>query len=217
MEVCQLFISGLNAILYKEKIPNIARLKVRWAAANTVMWRCGAFTDVPRSSLGAVLKENPNPPINLIDAPSVKNGKSANIILKEAPDAIVKQRDSSPAGVKSPARSVVEETPADTKRTTISDSSYAQGCAAIEQELFASKLECKLCGAADDVIIPTHACLSSGRPTRTMRASSGWPPAPRNDWASIGSSLFLPSFQKRDWRPSAHRSTASPLAEGAAL
>lgn len=42
-EGCQFFTSGSNGIVCKEKIPKIAILKVRWAAVNTVIWRCDAF------------------------------------------------------------------------------------------------------------------------------------------------------------------------------
>lgn len=117
---------------------------------NTVIWRCDAFTEVPNSSLGVVLRENPNLPVKLVEAPPVKNDESTNIALKDAPGATVNERDASPAGIKSCASSVLAETPADTKRATISASSHEQERAAIEQELCASKLERKLCGAADD-------------------------------------------------------------------
>lgn len=110
------------------------------------------------------LKENPNRPIKLCAAPSVKNDESKNIILKEAPSVTVNERNAGPAWTTSFACSMLGQTPADTKQTTISDSSSAQECAAIELEFFAQKLEPKLCGAANDARMGyRHACISAFR------------------------------------------------------
>lgn len=121
----------------------------------------------PKSSLRVVLKENPNPPMKLVEAPPAKHDESANIVLKEAPDGVVKERDLSPDGINSFASSMLEEAPADTKRAAISDSSYAQECAAIKDELRASKLKCKLCGAACKARMTdfhAYACFFFGAP-----------------------------------------------------
>lgn len=48
------FTSGSNAFLCKKII--------------TIIWRCGELTNVKGSPLGVVLKENPKPPIRIVEA-----------------------------------------------------------------------------------------------------------------------------------------------------
>lgn len=51
MEGFEFFISGTNAIIYKQAVPKAAILKVRWAAMNTVMWRRGETPKIKGASL----------------------------------------------------------------------------------------------------------------------------------------------------------------------
>lgn len=92
--------------------------------------------------------------MKLAEAPPVSNDESTNIVPKETSDVVVMERDASPAGIKRPTRSVLEETPAGTQRATISESSYAQERAAIK-ELF----------------VPRN--WNDGRTARTRKASCG--------------------------------------------
>lgn len=133
LEGCQFSIRVSNAILRKEKFVRVAILKVRRAAVNGTIWGCDAFTEVPNSPLRVVSKENPNSPGKLAEAPSGTTAEPTNIVLKEAPDVVINVRAASPAGINKSASNDFEETPAEKKHKTASDSSYAQAFAAIEE------------------------------------------------------------------------------------
>lgn len=124
------------------------------------IWRCDVSTAVQKTPLRVVLKEKPNLPVKLVEAPLVTNTRSTNIVLEEASEFVTKERGTNPVGNTNSAKCELEETPADRRQKTISDASYAQACTAIEQAMLASSLECKPCGAASDVKINyCHACM----------------------------------------------------------
>lgn len=52
LEGCQLFIRVTTAIVCKEKIPNVAVLKVGQAEVSTTIWRCDSCTEVPNTLSG---------------------------------------------------------------------------------------------------------------------------------------------------------------------
>lgn len=188
MRGCRFLRSESNAILRQERNPKIAILKIRWAAVKPIVWRYGTFIEVSNSLLRVALKENPSPPVKFVEAPSVMHAESTETVLKETHDAVIKERHSSPAGIKRCASSVFEETPADKKQTTISDSSYAGVChhrgeiVCFEigvQALLRRK------GCQDEVFCHASMSLPGTYLMRTRRASRGWPPMSRSGWASV--------------------------------
>lgn len=96
MEGCELFISGSS--ICKQAIPKVAILEIRWTMMNTVLWRCVGLTKIKDSSLRVVLKENPNPPLRLVEAASSSSVREpAMITFKEAPNVTRRERGGSPA------------------------------------------------------------------------------------------------------------------------
>lgn len=158
MEGCRFFISASNAILCKVVFPKLAILKIRWATVNTMISRCGELATCKESSLRVVLKDSPKPPMRLVEASSSKDSVSTAVVLKGAPNVATKERGASPACDKGAGDSVPSR---NTQWTSTSTSSYARGCDDIDQQLSAKKLECQLCGAANDVRMNyCHACKS---------------------------------------------------------
>lgn len=111
MEGCEFFISESHAILCKPPVPKAVILKIRWATMKTVIWRSGEVTKAQEASTRVVLKENPRPPLNPVEAPSssLSPRQPMNLVPKErdgssAQDIAKQQLDSSSQAATLPIR-----------------------------------------------------------------------------------------------------------------
>lgn len=168
MEGCEFFISGLSAILCKQADPKVASLKIWWATINSVIWRCGEVTKVKGASLRVVLKENPTPPLNLVEMSSSSSLSPSSAASAKVPMNItLTERGGSPApnAVKS-GTGVLRMTMARTMALPLQRRIYAVGvavlfavCAGLERHRSAfghQRLGVNLCGANNDI----NACMS---------------------------------------------------------
>lgn len=94
---------------------------------NSTIWRSDATSEPEGSAVGAALKENPSAPPKR-DEVSPSSTDRPKLILKEADAGQTSGRGASPAGVKHPASVVLEETPADKRAKTASNSKYSHKC-----------------------------------------------------------------------------------------
>lgn len=125
---------------------------------NTVIRRCGQVTKVKDISTRVVLKENPNQLLKLVEA------SSSSLSATEPMNTTLRVRGGSPApnlskqewggslasdgGADNSAPNTAEGS---TQWVSKSTSPYAQGCDDIDQQFNATAVECKLCGANNDV------------------------------------------------------------------
>lgn len=147
MEGCQLFISGSNVVRKDPEARHIAESMGDGEYRHLAVRRGHEGFEL---AVEGSVEGEPESADKSHRSPSSKDDESANSILKEAPGATFKERGVGPDW-NSFASSVLDGTPAETHQTTAYVSSCTQGCDDIEQELCASTLECKLCGAANGV------------------------------------------------------------------
>lgn len=163
MEGCEFFISGSNAILCnqaipKVAIPKVAILKIRWATMNSVFWRCVGITKAKDASLRVVLKENPKPPLKLAEASSSSSSSSSKMPMNtkerdgsSAPKVTMRERDGSLAGEDGADHGAPNAAPGPMQWTSQHNSSYAQGCDDVDEQLGTKIFEGKLCDAKNNV------------------------------------------------------------------
>lgn len=123
--------------------------------------------------------ENPKAPLKLVEASSSMSAtEPMNITLRErdgspAPNLTKQERGRSLASDGGADQSAPSTAEGSTTWVSNYVSSYARGCGDIDQQLHATTMECKVCGANNDVRMSwCHACMSFLQRHATTRMAS---------------------------------------------